>query len=137
MKTKNRKPLPKKAKSNPATSTSEDASDKLQLAFLSTDLMQDWMEFNDALEAAIKAGKDRGELPLAFLKRVQYEISGTPHRFDAVTEEGSTARTDKTSRSSMSARRAIKGGPFDIAAHIAASHIHEGTSRDRPVRNSI
>jgi len=87
MKTKNQKPLPKKAKSNPATSTSEEASDKLQLAFLSTDLMQDWMEFNDALEAAIKTGKDRAELPLAFLKRVQYEISGTPHRFDAVTEE--------------------------------------------------
>jgi hypothetical protein len=65
----------------------EDQTDALQLAFLSTDLMQAKFALDDALAAAIAAGKDRAELPLEFLKAIQFDISATPFRFDAVTEE--------------------------------------------------
>jgi hypothetical protein len=86
-KPKQKQNLPVKGKKSKSTSKPDDPTDELQLAFMSTDLMQDWNAFNDALAAAIDAGKERAELPLAFLRRVQFEISTTPHRFDAVTEE--------------------------------------------------
>jgi hypothetical protein len=48
-----------------------------------------------------------------------------------------TARESSTARNSLRPQIEILGGPEVIAAQVAASHIHAGSSRERPGRTSM
>lgn len=75
--------LPPKAKNSPATL---DDIDNLYLAFLSTPEMQGWEAFVEQARKGIASGKDRIELPTAFLKLVIEDIASTPLSLDALVE---------------------------------------------------
>lgn len=76
---KPRKPIHKKARSNPITDL-----DGLYAAWLEEPIMQDWMELTDALDQI--RGTEEAMLPTAFLKRILIDLKTVPHCLHAVNE---------------------------------------------------
>jgi hypothetical protein len=84
-KKQNPKPTPPvKSKKSTSNSTPDDGYDAVLDRFLSTLEFQAHNELITALEEADKAGKDRAELPTAFLRMVLLDLKTEPLMFDAM-----------------------------------------------------
>ena len=65
---------------------SEDDIDGLFAAFQDTDEFEAWDAFCQEAKGALEAGKERAELPTAFLRLVLTEIKIDPLKFDGMVK---------------------------------------------------
>jgi hypothetical protein len=85
--------------------------DDLEDKFLGTDEGEAWDEFVQAAREALDSGKERAELPTAFLKLVLPDIAASPTMFDVMREAWNRVCDENGAPERREGQGKNRGGP--------------------------